>query len=286
MIDISTALGRRVTFIAGNRKNAGKTTFLNCALEQLRAKDPVAYLTVGVDGEKQDLIFGQAKPQVLARPGDTLLTAQAALARTDGLYEIHHVFPYKTVLGRLVLAVMRRDGFVELVGPETNRQVTTVLQYIQKQEGIHTILVDGAVNRLTQIATIPDAGYVYVAWAGRRNLEQTISEMKRLFTLDAVPQREGPCPENCFWVHGALTERKLRDLPETCDEILVQDFTKVFLSHRQIARLQERCRLFFRDRLPLWFFVVNLFDLDRETFLHHAGDQQLRKRIVFNPYEN
>jgi hypothetical protein len=286
MIDISTALGRRVTFIAGNRKNAGKTTFLNCALGQLRAKDPVAYLTVGVDGEKQDLISGQAKPQVMARPGDTVLTAQAALVRTDGLYEIHHVFPYKTVLGRLVLAVMRRDGFVELVGPETNRQVTTVLQYIQKQEGIHTILVDGAVNRLTQIAAIPGAGYVYVAWAGRRNLEQTISEMKRLFTLDAVPQREGPCPENCFRVHGALTERKLRSLPETCDEILVQDFTKVFLSHRQIACLQERCGLFFRDRLPLRFFVVNLFDLDRETFLHHIGDEKLGERIVFNPYEN
>ncbi len=286
MIDISAALKHRVTFIAGNRKNAGKTTFLNCVLGPLRAKDPVAYLTVGIDGEKQDLVSGQVKPQVMARPGDTLLTAQAALARTDGLYEIRQVFPYRTVLGRLVLAVMRRDGFVELVGPETNRQVTTVLQYIQKQEGIHTILIDGAVNRLTQIATIPNAGYVYVVRAGRRNLEQTISEMKRLFALDALLQREGPCPENCFQVHGALTERKLRDLPETCDEILVQDFTKVFLSHRQIAHLQERCRLFFRDRLPLRFFVVNLFDLDRETVLDQIKDKQLRERIVFNPYEN
>ena len=118
MIDISAALQNHVTYIAGNRKNAGKTTFLNCALEQLRPKGHLAYLSIGVDGEERDLVFGHAKPQILAQPGDTLVTAQAALAKTDALYEIRQVFPYKTVLGRLVVAMIGRGGFVELV-PES-----------------------------------------------------------------------------------------------------------------------------------------------------------------------
>ena len=66
----------------------------------------LAYLSIGVDGEERDLVFGHAKPQILALPGDTVVTAQAALAKTDALYEIHQVFPYKTVLGRLVVEVV------------------------------------------------------------------------------------------------------------------------------------------------------------------------------------
>jgi hypothetical protein len=286
MIDISAALQNHVTYIAGNRKNAGKTTFLNCALEQLRPKGHLAYLSIGVDGEERDLVFGHAKPQILAQPGDTLMTAQAALARTDALYEIHQVFPFKTVLGRLVVAMISRGGFVELVGPETNRQLETVIHHMRGQEHVDTILVDGSVNRLTQIAATPGAGYVYVVQVGQRSLEKTTSAIKRLHLLDGIPQWEGAYSEHGFEFHGALTERKLVHLPppEACSDILLQDFTKVFLSHRQIVRLLSRYRLLFRNRLPLRFFVVNLLDLDRETFLTHLGDARLEQRIVFNPY--
>lgn len=286
MIDVSAALQNHVTYIAGNRKNAGKTTFLNCALEQLRPKGHLAYLSIGVDGEERDLVFGHAKPQILARPGDTLMTAQAALAKTDALYEIHQVFPFKTVLGRLVVAMISRGGFVELVGPETNRQLETVIHHMRGQERVDTILVDGSVNRLTQIAATPGAGYVYVVQVGQRSLEKTVSAIKRLHLLDGIPQWEGVYPEHGFEFRGALTERKLVHLPppEACSHILLQDFTKVFLSHRQIVRLQSRYRLLFRDRLDLRFFVVNLLDLDRETFLTQLGDARLEQRIVFNPY--
>lgn len=288
VIDISAALQNQVTYIAGNRKNAGKTTFLNCALERLRPKGHLAYLSIGVDGEEHDLVFGHAKPQILAQPGDTVVTAQAALAKTDALYEIHQVFPYKTVLGRLVVAMISRGGFVELVGPETNRQLETVVHHMRGQERIDTVLVDGSVNRLTQIAATPGAGYVYVAQVGQRNLEKSVAAIRRLHLLDGIPQWEGVCPERGFEFHGALTERKLVRLPppEACSDILLQDFTKVFLSHRQIVRLQNRYRLLFRDKLDLRFFVVNLLDLDRDAFLAHIGDDRLEQRIVFNPYED
>ena len=53
----------RTTFILGSDKNVGKTTFLNLALSRLRtAGCRPAYLTIGVDGEKFDLISGARKP--------------------------------------------------------------------------------------------------------------------------------------------------------------------------------------------------------------------------------
>jgi hypothetical protein len=119
-------------------------------------------------------------------------------------------------------------------------------------------------------------------------MDKTIAAMKRLHLLDGIPQWDGVSSERGFEFHGALTERKLVRLPppEACSDILLQDFTKVFLSHRQIVRLQNRYRLLFRDRLDLRFFVVNLLDLDRDTFLAQIGDDRLEQRIVFNPYES
>ena len=59
-----------VTFISGSGKNAGKTAFFNYALECLRAETNVAYLTIGVDGEKTDSLHGHPKPQIHERKGD------------------------------------------------------------------------------------------------------------------------------------------------------------------------------------------------------------------------
>ena len=286
MIDVREALRNQVTFITGSRKGAGKTTFLNYALRQLRQEVPVTFLTIGVDGEMPDSSSGQAKPRVLTREGDTLLTCQTALARTDGLCEIRHVFPYRTVLGRSVLVRMIRGGFVELVGPEDNRQLTAVIRHVQDHEGIRTILVDGAVNRLTPVSSIPQAGYVYVTRAERHGLEKTVREMRRVLALDEIPLWTESVDKTCYRLPGALTESRLQSLPEGCEQFLVQDFTKVFLSNRQLAKLRSKATLFFQDILPLRFFVVNLFELDREELLARFADDSISEKVLFNPYED
>lgn len=286
MIDVRDALRNQVTFITGSRKGAGKTTFLNYALRQLRQEVPVAFLTIGVDGEMPDSTSGPAKPQILTREGDTLLTCQTALAKTDGLCEIRQVFPYKTVLGRSVLVRMLRGGFVELVGPEDNRQLAAVIRHIQDNEGIRTVLVDGAVNRLTQVSSISQAGYVYVVRADRHGLEKTALEIRRMLALDKIPPWTDSLYETCYRMPGALTESRLQSLPEECQQLLVQDFTKVFLSNRQLAKLRGKYTLFFRDILPLRFFVVILFELDKEEFLNQFADDSISEKVLFNPYED
>ena len=73
------ALKNRTTFIVGSSKNAGKTTFLNVAACELRSRGPVALVSIGVDGEARDLVFGNAKPLVRVCCGDLIATTEGAL---------------------------------------------------------------------------------------------------------------------------------------------------------------------------------------------------------------
>ena len=80
MNSLTELIPRGVTFIAGSEKNAGKTALLNLLLAQLRGRGKTGYLSIGVDGESRDMIFGNPKPRIYARPGDLVATSQAALS--------------------------------------------------------------------------------------------------------------------------------------------------------------------------------------------------------------
>ena len=54
---ITDQLINKTTFLVGNKKNAGKTTFLNYVLKQIREVVHPAFFTIGIDGEENDLIF-------------------------------------------------------------------------------------------------------------------------------------------------------------------------------------------------------------------------------------
>ncbi|MFO7674212.1 MAG: hypothetical protein R6V74_10935, partial [Lutibacter sp.] len=141
---ITEQLLNKTTFLVGNKKNAGKTTFLNYALAQVREVVRPAFFTIGIDGEPSDLIFDTPKPKVYTEIGDYVVTSGLMINKSDALFEIIHVFPYKTVLGRLVLAKTLRSGSIELVGSEDNKQLDEIVDYLRNEEHIKTIVIDGA----------------------------------------------------------------------------------------------------------------------------------------------
>ena len=61
---ITDQLINKTTFLVGNKKNAGKTTFLNYALKQVREVVSPTFFTIGIDGETSDLIFDTPKPKI------------------------------------------------------------------------------------------------------------------------------------------------------------------------------------------------------------------------------
>lgn len=277
------ALAGRTVFISGSAKNAGKTTFLNFALSRLRPRGRVGFLSIGLDGEERDLVFGGAKPRVSAEAGDLLVTTDRMLQASGLDFALLEVFPGSTVLGRLVLARVRRGGAVELAGPEHNRQLGEVLAAVRAR-GAHTVLVDGAVDRLTQIASLPGAGFVHVVRAEPARLGSVRDSMRLLYALSQAPSPEGLPETGRRELPGALTRDRLAALPADTRGLVLEDTTKVFLTWREWKAAAARLDIRFKHRLELCFFCVVLHDLSRESFA--AGlEPGLLARVLYNPYE-
>ena len=79
----------RTTFLVGAEKHAGKTTLLNYVIRMVRqARVPLAYMSVGVDGEVSDALSGARKPHVIAAAGDWIVTAEKAIDQGDLAVEV------------------------------------------------------------------------------------------------------------------------------------------------------------------------------------------------------
>jgi len=272
----------RTTFIVGNKKNAGKTTFLNYLLGHLRQKTRVAYLSIGVDGETADQIFGFEKPRVVTEKDDIVVTSETALKHTAATYEVLEKFPYQTVLGRPVLVRVKNGGAIELIGPENNSQLSVILNNIKKKAKVDTILVDGAINRNTQVSSIEGAAFVYIARVEKWRLLSAVEDIKRIFELSKCRSLQADQKE-ILSIRGALTSARGEKIGKDIKIVVVDDFTKVFLDYRELLRFKKEHRLCYKTDFDLLSCVVNLIDVGQEEFLAALSDKKLEKRIVFNP---
>ena len=272
---------KSTTFIVGNDKHAGKTTFLKYALMNLRERGyHPAYMSIGVDGEGCDLLEGGAKPTIIARPGDLVVTSAKCLENSDAAYKILNVFPHETVLGRMVLVNITHSSFVELTGPENNQQLSAILDYVQNETQADTVLVDGAVNRLSQVSSNQSAGFVMVMKVTASNLIRAAEQIRLLHLLINLPSCSN---RDSMPITGALTESRLEDIPKDCKAITILDFTRVFLSYGQMQSLCDKYSVSIRNKFILRYFIVNLFDVDRAAFAEMLDDH-ISQHVVFNPF--
>ena len=274
------------TFIVGSDKHAGKTTFMKYVLEHLRSQGRrAAYMTIGIDGQQRDQLCGALKPLIVTQPGDFLVTSEGALGQSDGQLKILEVFPDKSVLGRSVLVQVLRGGYIELAGAENNRQLTDILAYIERETTAEVVLVDGAVDRVTQVAASRQAGFIMVLRITAANLKRTINQMRLLSMLDGLAQAdENLTGLETFCIEGALTESKLPQIPDDCQRLVIRDYTRIFLSYEQMVRLCGLYTVCLSVRFVLRFFVVNLYGVTEDVFGQMLGREVDPGRIVFNPY--
>lgn len=278
----------RTTFIIGDDKNSGKTTFLKRALGALRERGlTLAYLSAGVDGERFDLISGAPKPLIVAEVGDYLVTSESAVAESEAEFEVVERFAKRTVLGHLELLRTRRPGLVELVGPETNRALADVLSAVRSGADPDAVLVDGAVDRVTQVSSAVPAGYVLAMRVDGPGLQGAARRVRLALLLDGIERHEGPDDTGgCWALEGALTEGKLEKIPGACETLVLEDFTRVFLDYPAMARLVRDRRVAFREVFELMFLVVVLDGVTREQFFEALGPESgaALGRVVFEPY--
>jgi len=271
-----------IYFITGSKKNAGKTTFLNYLVNSRRELAKLAYLTIGIDGESRDQVFDTPKPRIYAQQGDLVVSTTQLLSANLGDLEFLHVFDFSTCLGRLVVARIKRDCYIELAGPDSNRQLNEILNYLHSECKVDEIYIDGAVNRVTQVASVKNASFYHVSSVDPLNLASSVNEIKKLKLLFDLAQKTPD--EDCYFVEGAFTANKLKLLPADKKKLLLTDFSKVFLSYNELSiMLQDGYEICFKNSYKLKAFVINLFDVSEDGFLEHIKDIS-RDLIVFNPY--
>lgn len=303
----------RTLFAAGPGKDAGKTTFLVRAAVLVRRAaaeaglKPPALLSVGYDGEARDYLSGARKPSVPVEAGDVYVTAERFLRQGGASPEILEASPGRSALGRLCVARATRAGRAALVGPEGNGIVAELLSIIIDGGLASVALVDGSVNRITQIASRRDALMAYALRIDRGNLDSSLDAMRRIALLlglplagaagDAGAGRPG-APDTAteapaaFELDGALTAASASTLPKEARAVIVGDFTKVFLDYRALLAFMRTRSLLVRSRPEFAGFVAVTRGLPDEAVLGRlSGDDEptlggkpLAAWIRFNPY--
>lgn len=272
-----------VTAITGFEKGSGKTTFLNHALSILRASGPVAVFTIGVDGALKAREASAPPPDIRVEPGDLVLTTDAFARTSTARFEILDALPGRSTLGRLFLGRTLRRGSVTLVGSEHLSVLADVIEQVRREGWATSVLVDGAVNRVTQIAALGDLGFVFTARIDRGNLARAAARIRNLGLLAALPVEAAPS-ERALRIEGPLGTAQLAALPDGTEKLSIEDFTKVFLEPAELARLLQRVEVSVRREFRLLGLAVSLRDVTRAEFLQAIGESMVDS-VLFNPYE-
>ncbi|MBU0926353.1 MAG: hypothetical protein KKA67_01255 [Spirochaetes bacterium] len=301
MIDNAGDFLGRVTFVTGPEKHCGKTTLMNRAAQLARrgAREAglagPALLTVGYDGEARDFLSGARKPAVPVAAGDVVVTTER-FARPCSP-EILDVLPGSCALGRLCVARARRAATVALVGPEGNSLVAWAVRRIVDEGLTGTVLVDGAINRITQAASIPGARFVYALRADGAGLERAVARVRRMATLARLPVADPPldCAGGSgaglggdagqYALEGALTAETAARLPRWASSVIVEDFTKVFLSDQELSAFMRGRELLVARRIEFGGFVVACRGVSDAEFASRLADDSIAALVSYNPYE-
>ncbi len=275
-------IGGRVTAVTGFEKGSGKTTFLAALLPAARRSGPVLLATIGVDGRLKAQDAGRAATLPVA-PGDLVLTTDTFARAASARLEVLEALPGRTVLGRPLLGRVVRGGEVTLAGAEHFSALAHLLDQVRAEGWAQTALVDGAVNRITQVSALGDVQFVFTVRVDAANLSRVAERLKALAALARLPVTPDPGPE-ALRLEGPLTAEVRERLPRDLQALSIEDFTKVFLEPGELLRFLDRVPCSVRRGFPLLGIAAVLKDLPSAAF-HEAIGPTVVTHLLPNPCE-
>lgn len=266
----------------GLEKNVGKTETMNYILKRLKDEGVTTAVTsIGIDGETVDIVTDTSKPEITIYEGMIFVTSEKHYIKKRFQAEILDVSEKSTALGRLVTARALGEGKVLLSGPSNGTWVKDIIEEVL-EKGVDSVLVDGALSRLSVGSPIITEGIVLSTGAAVSiNSKEIIKKTKHvinLLKLDSLERKrkekiidledgiykilwekdiinklpiksilnfsqleENIFQEDCsLYITGVLTERFIESLTKQSFleniEIVVKDFTKVFVSGEILSR--------------------------------------------------
>lgn len=175
--------------IVGTYKNAGKTVALNEFINASGYRNKrIGITSIGRDGERRDIVTDTEKPPIYVTEGTFIATAEGCLARFDTPYEIIDVTPFQTAIGRVVICSAKEDGYVEIAGPDSNKEIKHVCDFMLEL-GAEVVFIDGALNRKTQASPAVADGVILSTGAVlSRSLDAVIDKTRHTASMLTLPQ--------------------------------------------------------------------------------------------------
>ncbi|MEG0237771.1 hypothetical protein [Cetobacterium sp.] len=144
----------------GLEKNVGKTETMNYILKRLKGEGVIAGVTsIGIDGEMIDAVTSTPKPEITIFEGMLFATSEKHYKKKKFQAEILGVSEQSTALGRVVISRAIGEGKVLLSGPSNGSWIKKVIDEIL-EKGVDTVIVDGALSRLSVGSPIITEGIV------------------------------------------------------------------------------------------------------------------------------
>lgn len=187
-----------ITSILGTGKNAGKTVALNEFINiASRNSIKLGITSIGLDGERQDIVTFTEKPSIFVPKGTIAATAEECLSKFSGGYEIIKVTNFQSPLGRIVICETMEDGYIEIAGPGSNSELKRVCS-LMRDIGADRILIDGALNRKSQASpAVADAVVLSTGAVLSRSMENAIQLTKHYVKMLQLEKVEDDIENIC-----------------------------------------------------------------------------------------
>lgn len=286
---ILSVLETNTLAIIGLEKNTGKTETLNFIIKNIGDSKTLGLTSIGTDGEEKDIVFGTLKPSVYVSSGTVYTTTEAFFRRRLILSEIMHVSKQSTPTGRLIIAKACENGKVILSGPPSANWMKQVVSQLHEfahlviidgalsrfsqanptiADGI--ILATGAAYSLDKHEITKYTSYVYklcklpeidpesagilsqsdviciydgVQW--QKTSVKSALDIHRLKELLSLENNVNNIKS--VFIPGALTDNALRYFHDK--EIIVRDFTKIFVKYENYVRYKPKIRLLEKSKI-------------------------------------
>lgn len=242
LLELARAGAARSLFVVGTGKNVGKTVAMRAVAGAASARGlTVGMTSTGRDGEAVDAADSLAKPRLFLPPGTVIATARHLIPEHPAS-EILDVTGWRTAVGSVVFARVRRHGYYELAGPSTASGIRACAERFA-QLGSDQIIVDGALDRVAALAGGSDAVIIATGAAAANTMEEAIDDVRALAARLSIPQAD---PRKPFLrLDGALTPALAAQLGGDQRQIVVRDPTQVAASGKTLLgilrRLDVRC---------------------------------------------
>lgn len=237
--------------IIGMEKNCGKTVVFNYILSRLKDKNiSLATTSIGVDGERVDMVKGSAKPEIKLYPNTLFATASSFYCTRRVTSELVATTDITTAMGNVVIGKTLIEGKVLLGGASSTPMLSALIKQF-KGLGAELVLVDGALSRRSLASpAVTDATILCTGAAVSLNIDTLVQTTKFRYEIMTLPLVTNECCDNQVEVDGMLTDSMLdRYMNDGIKSIVVQDFTKIFISREKYLLLKKRnCTIAVKNR--------------------------------------